>query len=66
MTTKKPKQNYKGNGNHEWVAVVGKSGEAYDGNRVERLRVPGGWIYRDGLTLTTVFVPMPTVVKYKV
>ena len=54
----KGKQEYKGNGSHDWEAV-GDSG-------IRRLRVPGGWLYRAGYTPTTTFVPMPDVVGYKI
>ena len=58
-------QEYRGNGNHEWEIVIeAKDAAAFD--RVERLRVPGGWLYRDDRTMTTVLVPMPEVVKHKV
>jgi hypothetical protein len=33
---------------------------------VRRLRVPGGWLYRDERVKAMVFVPMPEVVKHKV
>jgi hypothetical protein len=54
-------QTYRGNGNHEWENVT-KWGS------VRRLRVPGGWIYRTGIgkAASTVYVPMPEVVKHKV
>jgi hypothetical protein len=54
-------QEYLGNGNHKWEQVIIESG-----HRLERLRVPGGWLYRDLRTATLVFVPMPEVVKHKV
>jgi hypothetical protein len=55
-------QTYKGNGKHEWQHV------AMDGQTfaVRRLRVPGGWLYRDERVKAMVFVPMPEVVKHKV
>jgi hypothetical protein len=58
----KPPQTYKGNGKHEWQYV------AMDGQTcaVRRLRVPGGWLYRDERVKAMVFVPMPEVVKHKV
>jgi hypothetical protein len=58
----KPPQTYKGNGKHEWQHV------AMDGQTfaVRRLRVPGGWLYRDERVKAMVFVPMPEVVKHKV
>lgn len=55
---KKPSQAYKGNGNHSWDVVVPKM--------TDRLRVPGGYIYRDIQSCAAVFVPMPDVVKHKV
>jgi hypothetical protein len=53
-------QKYLGNGAHTWEMV---SGAALG---VRRLRVPGGWLYRDSYTDTTVFVPMPDVVGYEI
>lgn len=60
-TPPKGPQQYRENGNHEWEAVAdgGLAGTT-------RLRVPGGWLYRDGRTVTTVFVPMPDTVGYVV
>ena len=52
-------QEYKGNGKHEWERVE-KDGVT------DRLRVPGGWLYRDGFHNTVSFVPMPDVVGYKI
>jgi hypothetical protein len=52
-------QEYRGNGKHEWESVD-KSGYT------QRLRVPGGWLYRDGISMTTVFVPVPQVVGYPI
>jgi hypothetical protein len=53
------KEKYLGNGSHAWEVVTGD---------VERLRVPGGWIYAtyDSDTRSTVFVPLPTVLGYAV
>jgi hypothetical protein len=50
-------QEYQGNGNHKWEPVA---------NGTERLRVPGGWMYRDGYTSSAVFVPVPQAVGYVV
>jgi hypothetical protein len=58
----KENQKYKGNGKHDWERVSHSKGYG----EVSRLRVPGGWLYRDDFSLTTVFVPMPEVVKHKV
>jgi hypothetical protein len=52
---KKP-QRYKGNGKHEWEDVC-------DFGCTQRLRVPGGWIYRDDMT-GMAFVPTPSVTGY--
>jgi hypothetical protein len=56
----KGKQQYRGNGNHEWEAVANGT--------TKRLRVPGGWLYRflgtESDTMT--FVPVPDVVGYAV
>lgn len=55
----KPSQVYKGNGKHTWEMVTPS------GRVTQRLRVPGGWLYKpDGSA--AVFVPMPEVVKHKV
>jgi hypothetical protein len=65
-------QTYKGNGEHDWELVHSTSDTFSD-----RLRVPGGWLYRVvtnthyigiayGTVVNTVFVPMPEVVKHKV
>jgi len=64
-TKKAPKgaQAYKGNGKHEWESV------AY---AVERLRVPGGWLYQTyngdnyEVSKAVTFVPVPEVVGYAV
>jgi hypothetical protein len=50
---------YNGNGNHEWEDVAGRNGPSYD--FTQRLRVPGGWIYKVGFDTTCrpVFVPVP-------
>jgi hypothetical protein len=61
-------QEYKGNGKHEWERVAA---EGY--NTTDRLRVPGGWLYRtvemsfsgaEVEAMNTVFVPVPNVVGY--
>jgi hypothetical protein len=60
-TKKKPhgSQEYKGNGKHQWEEVTS------DGSwNTQRLRVPGGWLYRRGGAMT--FVPVPEVVGYAV
>jgi hypothetical protein len=57
------KQEYKGNGKHEWETVTGTT---------VRLRVPGGWLYgkrlgHGGAVLAyTTFVPVPEAVGYAV
>jgi hypothetical protein len=51
-------QQYRGNGNHEWETVTTRSG-------TDRLRVPGGWLYRFNNT-TLAFVPVPDAVGYAV
>jgi hypothetical protein len=53
---KKESQKYKGNGKHDWEPVYRLD--------VFRLRVPGGWLYKDEGTMTVTFVPMPEVVKH--
>jgi hypothetical protein len=53
------KQAYKGNGQHSWEKVT-------EEGTTQRLRIPGGWIYRDSHVLAAVFIPMPEVVKHKV
>jgi hypothetical protein len=58
----KGKQQYKGNGKHTWEHVATGS----NSEDMERLRVPGGWLYRDEHTLTVTFVPMPEVVDYAI
>jgi hypothetical protein len=68
-TKKAPKgaQAYKGNGKHSQEVV--SSDKA---THVQRLRVPGGWLYttttHDGeyFHSTTVFVPAPEVVGYAI
>lgn len=53
-------QEYRGNGAHDWERVD---------MQTERLRVPGGWLYKfDDIfsTATMVFVPLPPVVGYHV
>lgn len=57
-------QEYKGNGKHSWERV---EGDAYV--RTERLRVPGGWLYRNvrgEFTKAMTFVPVPQAVGYAV
>ena len=54
-------QEYRGNGNHTWEGVINVGGYT-----VDRLRVPGGWLYRDMKTATLAFVPMPEVVRHAV
>jgi hypothetical protein len=59
------KQEYKGNGKHEWETVTGNT---------IRLRVPGGWLYGKRISLygdervhsATTFVPVPEAVGYAV
>jgi hypothetical protein len=48
-------QEYKGNGKHQWEQV-----DPY----TSRLRVPSGWLYEHGCTIT--FVPLPAAVGYAV
>lgn len=64
--TPKGAQAYKGNGKHCWELVA----ECDETNTItERLRVPGGWVYRDRTSEETgagVFVPVPNVVGYVV
>lgn len=60
VVKKAPKgaQAYKGNGKHEWELVS---------RATFRLRVPGGWLYRDSTDAgTMVFVPVPDVVGYPI
>lgn len=65
-------QAYLGNGKHTYEHVY-----STDDTIVDRLRVPGGWLYRTatnaeylwddvGSTVNVVFVAMPEVVKHKV
>jgi hypothetical protein len=49
-------QKYLGNGAHDWEDVTN--------HLTQRLRVPGGWLYRDGSTMS--FVPVPDAVGYAV
>ncbi len=53
------KQEYKGNGNHEWEHVPAGSGD-----NVYRLRVPGGWLYSD--SRSTTFVPLAECIGYAI
>ena len=55
-------QSYHGNGNHKWETVV----RPLEGHSMTRLRVPGGWLYRDSGTGHLVYVPLPPIVKHKV
>lgn len=61
------------------IAPKAKKGQRYAGSEAEtwedlpasdmqRLRVPGGWLYRVAYRITsrTTFVPMPAAVKHKV
>lgn len=53
-------QEYKGNGNHAWEPVAEK---------LERVRVPGGWLYRshdEHGPMGATFVPVPDAVGYAV
>jgi hypothetical protein len=69
-------QDYRGNGGHDWELVIYRSGGDQIIDDTSRLRVPGGWLYRNwavGLVngkdkgfVTMTFVPMPEVVKHKV
>ena len=52
------KQTYRGNGKHNFEMVV----ENGYGD-VMRLRVPGGWLYRDLGSCSTVFVPLVDVMN---
>lgn len=54
-------QEYKGNGNHAWETVCTEAGF-----HTQRLRVPGGWIYRDQKYSTAVFVPLLKVIGHAV
>lgn len=56
------RQEYKGNGKHRWESVVEEEDGTVD---TERLRVPGGWLYRDSFGGST-FVPVPEAVGYAV
>ncbi len=49
------KEKYLGNGSHTWESVT---------DFTDRLRVPGGWLYRcDG---NIAFVPLPAAIGYAV
>jgi hypothetical protein len=52
-------QAYRGNGNHSWEIVDDSTGRW----PTNRLRVPGGWLYRYGDGMV-VFVPVPSAVGY--
>jgi hypothetical protein len=56
--SKKQSQKYKGHGEHAW--------ETDRTSGTQRLRVPGGWLYRMNYAAMATFVPMPDVVKHKV
>jgi hypothetical protein len=69
-------QDYRGNGEHGWERVQ-LSMDGADFDYTSRLRVPGGWLYRNtfamsdageitGPFVNVTFVPMPEVVKHKV
>jgi len=62
------KQAYKGNGNHEWETVLDEGiddeGDLYDG--MERLRVPGGWLYRSCGASAMTFVPLTDAIGYDI
>lgn len=49
-------QEYRGNGKHDWETVNGG---------IDRMRVPGGWLYRGDYD-KIVFVPMPDIIGYEV
>ena len=70
-------QEYLGNGKHKWEDVTVNAKENDQGQKMidgtQRLRVPGGWLYRVlginpvvGMVQNITFVPMPEVVKHKV
>ena len=61
-------QEYKGNGKHTWEKVNKDDNDFFT---VVRLRVPGGWLYSEERAVdceasNMVFVPVPSVVGYKV
>lgn len=64
VVRKRPRgdQGYKGNGKHAWEKVVSHPAS------VDRLRVPGGWLYANNFATprTLVFVPVPAVVGYAI
>lgn len=60
-------QEYKGNGKHDWQ-IVTRDADEYT-SVTERLRVPGGWLYRTASERgvpTMTFVPVPQAVGYAV
>lgn len=69
-------QDYKGNGKHKFEEVylhMREDTKPTEFDAMQRLRVPGGWLYRNivasntnGTHVMTTFVPMPEVVKHKV
>lgn len=56
------KQEYRGNGKHEWEKVADAA--STQTSDTVRLRVPGGWVYKAGIGVA--FVPTPAVIGYKV
>jgi len=76
--SKTQSQEYRGNGAHQWEVVdTDINEEQRRGDQTMRLRVPGGWLYRNAVSVglsdggvimnhNTVFVPMPAVVKHEV
>lgn len=57
-------QKYLGAQNHTWEDVIPSEDANDRDDVVDRLRVPGGWLYRNGARM--VFVPMPEAVGYAV
>ena len=75
--SKEQSQEYRGNGEHKWEDVGRPAITESKLAHVQRLRVPGGWLYRDTIftehrggdtsfAVNVVFVPMPAVVKHEV
>jgi hypothetical protein len=75
--SKTQSQEYRGNGEHKWEDVGSPSITDTKLAHTQRLRVPGGWLYRDTIftehsdgttnfAVNVVFVPMPEVVKHAV
>jgi hypothetical protein len=54
-------QSYHGNGNHKWEAVCPG---LRPGTQTMRLRVVGGWLYKDDGAIA--FCGLPEVLKHKV